>query len=90
MVVSMFGESNFDKRNYGYAFGAFKGSSYLGLVMACKGFLSPLDAKEFKTQMLDGIDIGPPDQLSPAGREAIIETLDSIEQMAVSNFKPGE
>jgi hypothetical protein len=89
MVVSIFGESNVDKRDYGFAFGAFKGAAYLALVLACKGLLSPLDAKEFGRMMLDGIDIVPDDQLSSMGREAIVETLNDIEQMAVMNFKPG-
>ena len=86
----MFGESDHDKRDYGYAFGAFKGSAYLALVLAGRGLLSPLDAKEFRRQMMDGIDIVPSSQLSADGREAIEGTLGDIEMMAASNFKPGE
>ncbi len=83
------GESDEDKRDYGYAFAAFKGSCYLALVLAGRGLLSPLDAKEFGEQMRDGIDIVPQSQLSAAGRAAIDETLSDIEMMPEMNFKPG-
>ena len=86
--MSIFGESNKDKRDYGYAFGAFKGCLYLGLQMATRGQLAPLHAKEFRQQMMDGIDIVPADQLAPAGRVVIEEAFDLIEQMAAMNFKP--
>lgn len=89
-MVSLFGDSAEDKRDYGYAFGAFKGSAYLGLVMAGRGYLSPVDAREFRKQMLDGIEIVPSSQLSAAGRQAINEMFDSIEESALMNFKPGE
>ena len=88
--MSIFGESNEDKRDYGYAFGAFKGCLYLGLQMATRGQLAPLHAKEFRQQMMDGIDIVPADQLSPAGRVVIEEAFDLIEQMAAMNFKSDE
>jgi hypothetical protein len=90
MVVSIFGESDEDRRDYGYAFGAFKGTAYLGLVLAGQGLLSPLDAKELRRQMMDGIGIVPPSQLSSAGRAAIEEALESVETMAGMNFKPGK
>ena len=89
MVVSIFGESSEDQRDYGYAFGAFKGTVYLGLVLAGRGLLSSLDAKEFRRQMLDGIDVVPPSQLSPAGRAAIEATFDDVEMVAGSSFKSG-
>lgn len=87
--MSIFGESSKDKRDYGYAFGAFKGTIYLGLVLAGRGLLSPLDAKELRRQMLDGIDVVPSSQLSPAGRAAIEAAFDDVEMLAGSNFKPG-
>ena len=88
--MSLFGESSEDKRDYGFAFGAFKGTAYLGLVMATNGGLSPLDAAELKKQMLDGIKIVPDEHLSPAGRAAIVEMLDTIARTAASNFVPGK
>ena len=87
--MSLFGESSEDKRDYGFAFGAFKGTTYLGLVMASKGLLSPLDAAELKKQMLDGIEIVPDEHLSSKGRAAVTEALETVERMAASNFVPG-
>ena len=88
-MVSLFGESDTDKRDYGFAFGAFKGTAYLGLTMAANGQLSPIDARELRKQMLDGIDIVPVTQLSPAGRASVEDMLHSIERTAVTNFRPG-
>jgi hypothetical protein len=89
VVVSIFGDSDEDKRDYGYAFGAFKGTAYLALVMAGRGQLTPLDAKEFRCQMMDGIEIVPSNQLSADGRAAIEQMLGDIEMMASMKFKPG-
>jgi len=86
--VSIFGDSEEDKRDYGYAFAAFKGTLYLGLVLAGRGLLSPLDAKEFGRKVMDGIDFVPSSQLSADGRTLIEEALADIEMMASMNFKP--
>ena len=89
MVVSLFGDSDTDRRDYGFAFGAFKGTAYLGLTMAARGDLSPVDARELGRQMRDGIEIVPGSQLSSDGRTAIEDMLKSIERTAEVNFKPG-
>ena len=88
-MVSIFGESDEDRRDYGYAFAALKGSVYLGLVLAGRGLLSPLDAKAFRRQVTDGIDIVPASQLSSAGRAAIEEALNDIEMNGCDQLQAG-
>jgi len=88
-VVSLFGDSDTDRRDYGFAFGAFKGAAYLGSVLAERGVLSATQAHEFGRQMLDGVEIVPNSQLSPDGLKAIEEMLASIVRSASENFKPG-
>ena len=88
-MVTLFRERDADKRDYGFAFGAFKDTACLGLTMATNGQPSPLDGKELRSQILDGSDIAPASQLSPASRASVEEMLDTIERTAATNFKTG-
>lgn len=85
-MVSVFGESSDDQRDYGFAFAAFKGSLYLATVMAARGTLSKGDAEGFKEQMMHGIEIVPQEHMSPAARQVIVDSLDSIIRLAA--FQP--
>ena len=86
-MVSLFsGESEADKRDYGFAFAALKSSLYLAKVLAATGRLSPLDAKAHSQQVRDGLEIVPEKYLPTAGRQAVEETLGQIERLAEHLF----
>ena len=86
-MVSLFGESEYDMRDFGFAFAALKSSLYLARVQAAAGQLSLVDAEAHSRMVRDGLSIVPASQLSDAGRQAVEDTLGEIEVAAARKFK---
>ncbi|WP_343347755.1 hypothetical protein WJT74_05400 [Sphingomicrobium sp. XHP0239] len=84
--MSIFGDSEADQRDYGFAFAALKSSMYLWDVLARSGQLSMADAIRHSELVRDGLEIVPERYLGKAGWEAVESSLKQIEEQARLNY----